>query len=401
MQNKISDKTLSALAELKQSHDNLSWLQKLFYSSAVSAALIEYDTENPTEESVKAIYEAYNNKTWFFQRWFFPLIKQEIIPPTYPTAILVQAIGAFLDPSDRAQLARTNKSYNTLFQPRLSNDKLLSFVAKGKQDEADAMLSKHPQLLLQRGNVTDYSGRSFANISALEYAYWALDTYMCRMLEKHIMALEPSSREKTKAIMLERIDKIEKDKLSYRQAGITKSSRHFSFEPCKNTLLEYSTLAQFDMETDDRKVGFWRQLGTVQLDFPVHVANEYCHSVRSFSPTPDFNDSTLPRDLHLNTHRPQDFILPLLQLWLGPMLPQDWYSFPGTRFRGHNAGAFGIMDKKEEKTDSLEFAQLIFRARQTITIAQIDLLALIQLNDTRLSDLQRFKSDLQPSIRQP
>ncbi len=63
-----SDKTLSALAELKQSHDNLSWLQKLFYSSAVSAALIEYDTENPTEESVKAIYEAYNNKTWFFQR---------------------------------------------------------------------------------------------------------------------------------------------------------------------------------------------------------------------------------------------------------------------------------------------------------------------------------------------
>ena len=63
-----SDKTFSALAELKQSYDNLSWFQKLFYSSAVSAALNEYDTVNPTEESVKAIYEAYNNKTWFFQR---------------------------------------------------------------------------------------------------------------------------------------------------------------------------------------------------------------------------------------------------------------------------------------------------------------------------------------------
>ncbi len=288
MQNKINETNRIALSELKENYNKLPWFLKLFYFYAVHAK------GNPTLEFIKDIYDACYKQKFFSQgARQVPLIKTQVIPPSFPTDLLVHTLGEFLDTSDMAQLAATNKFYNTLFQPRLRVTQLLVHVVRGQQDEADALLKNHPQLLLERGDVTDCSGRLFKKISAYEYAYWALDTYMCRMLEKHIMALEPSSREKTKAIMLERIDKIEKDKLSYRQAGITKSSRHFSFEPCKNTLEEYSTLDQFDMETDDRKVGLWRQLGTEQLDFPVHVANEYCHSVRSFSPTPDFNDSTL------------------------------------------------------------------------------------------------------------
>jgi len=48
MQNKISEKTLRSLSELKQSHDNLTGCQKLLFSSAVSTALSAYDTENPS-----------------------------------------------------------------------------------------------------------------------------------------------------------------------------------------------------------------------------------------------------------------------------------------------------------------------------------------------------------------
>jgi len=62
----------------------------------------------------------------------------------------------------------------------------LQDVAQGKQKEAEVLLTTTPAntqtLLRTPGIFTDYSGRTF-NCTAYEYAYWAKDTHMCRMLE--------------------------------------------------------------------------------------------------------------------------------------------------------------------------------------------------------------------------
>ncbi|MGC1182474.1 hypothetical protein [Legionella sp.] len=99
---------------------------------------------------------------------------------------------------------------------------LLDDVAKGKQDEANAILqsSDDMQILLRTpGKFTDYSGRTF-HCTAYEYAYWAKDKHMCRGLESHM-------DDETKTILLEKIDQIECSGLLYQQHGDSFQNPHY------------------------------------------------------------------------------------------------------------------------------------------------------------------------------
>ncbi|MCX7116921.1 MAG: hypothetical protein NTW94_03270, partial [Legionellales bacterium] len=180
--------------------------------------------------------------------------------------------------------------------PTFQMRQFLPGVAKGKQNEADALLtasSGNKQVLLRTPGVfTDYSGRTF-NCTAYEYAYWAKDTHMCRMLERHM-------DDETKAYMLARIDEIERlDEatgqpigLVYSQAGQEHRSAHFGFTPLKEAYQRY--LAGYDAwsaaQNWDAMKAAWMEVGIAQRDMPVHVVNEYCHPDRSFSPRPEFNE---------------------------------------------------------------------------------------------------------------
>lgn len=104
-------------------------------------------------------------------------------------------------------------------------------VAKGKQDEAEAILnaSDDKQTLLRTpGKFTDYSGRTF-NCTAYEYAYWAKDTHMRRMLENHM-------DDETKAELLEKIDEIERSGLAYQQHGVSYKNPHYDMSFALKTL---------------------------------------------------------------------------------------------------------------------------------------------------------------------
>ena len=201
-------------------------------------------------------------------------------------------INAFLDPKDVAALI-VSKEQHTLFQPDLDGLKLLRFVVRGEQEKADGLLSKHPELLLKRGTITDYSGRTFKNITAYEYAYWALDTHMCRMLERHMDA-------NTATIMHQRCLDIDKNGLTYEQRGVViEHSRHFDLTPLKSALQDYVDGYDHWLATSNWPAmeAAWIAVGMAQRDVPVHVANEYCRSDRSFHPRPAFNEETLPRNL--------------------------------------------------------------------------------------------------------
>ncbi len=176
------------------------------------------------------------------------------------------------------------------------------YVAKGKQDEAEQLLTHDlsaQQLLMRPGIFTDYSGRTF-NCTAYEYAYWAKDTHMCRMLERHM-------NDETRAAMLERIETIERIDaktgqpvgLVYRQGGREYRSAHFDLTKLTTALNEYvKGFCDWEQRDDFRAMkAAWMKVGLAQRDVPVHVINEYGHSSWSFDPMPTFevNEDKLPR----------------------------------------------------------------------------------------------------------
>lgn len=186
----------------------------------------------------------------------------------------------------------------------------LEYVAKGKQEKAAALLTATPgntqTLLRTRGVFMDYSGRAF-KCTAYEYAYWAKDTHMCRMLEAHM-------DEETNGAIAERIDEMERIDvdtgnpvgLLYVQFGQIRRGVHFDFTPLKKAYqcyldayqdyLDAYNLSPTTTNLDAVRDAWWA-VGKAQRDVPAHVAQEYCRQDRSFNPRPEFNEPTLPRVL--------------------------------------------------------------------------------------------------------
>ena len=223
-------------------------------------------------------------------------------------AEMVEKILDYLKPNELVTAALASKE--TFFEKaerkfalNKKAHELSTDVARGKQAEVKQLLIKLPivkaqELLLTPVPFTDYSGRTF-NCTAYEYAYWAKDTHMCRMLEQQMDA-------DTKTSMLKRCEAIEKDGLTYKQHGVeVKGSQHFDFTPLKTALNNYVQGYNNWFITGNYKAmnEAWMAVGLAQRDVPVHVINEYCRPDRSFDPTPEFEESTLPRELTYYEYR--------------------------------------------------------------------------------------------------
>ena len=190
-----------------------------------------------------------------------------------------------------------------LQHPAFNARQFLNHVARGEQTEAEVLLTQpatpfHKQLLLREPNFfTDYSGRAF-KCTAYEYAYWAKDTHMCRMLETHM-------DEETKALMLAQIDANDASGLSFEHNGEYKCCPHFDLTPLKSTLQTYLDNYKNYVSTKDYVSKnqwslldkAWERVGKEQFQLPAHMAQEYCS--KGFSPKSKFNESTLPRNLNV------------------------------------------------------------------------------------------------------
>jgi hypothetical protein len=217
---------------------------------------------------------------------FFEQIRQDEIEmslSTQPSAIpeIEVDVETLLNNLEKVQWDKLPKEVKEACQkaPSFQNRQFLDDVAKGKQEEAETLLEAAPdkQALLRKvAKFTDYSGRTF-ECTAYEYAWWAKDTYMRRMLESHM-------NDETKAFLLQRVEQIEENGLTYKQHGKTViGSKSFDFSLLIKALEEETRMA----------------IGRAQRDVPAHVAHEYCRPGRSFYPVPSFDEETLPRDLKI------------------------------------------------------------------------------------------------------
>lgn len=226
-----------------------------------------------------------------------------------PEDIVQQEIASYLNPVEKRNLALSYKENLRLIKPLLGMMHFQTCVAQGKQSEAQRLLQEsktkdkrdNPNLLLAVETFTDYSGRTFT-CTAYEYAWWAKDRHMLRMLESHM-------DEPTKEAMSKRIDALEQQGLTYTQHGKTiKGSKHFDITPLKTAYEDYIPIytewVQADYPPVRRAavVAALMQVGKAQRDLPVHYVYEYFRDDRSFHPALAFNEDELPRELTFNNH---------------------------------------------------------------------------------------------------
>lgn len=172
---------------------------------------------------------------------------------------------------------------------------LLSHTAKGEEGAVRALLQETPEYLLGRGNIRDYSGRSFSNITAFQYALWALDSHMW----KAMLSCIPNNTkgQDIGAGLLTQYEEVITNGLHYTDAKqeITHEF-HFNFQPLINALSVYvEQFSNWDWTQRDRH--WCTKVGVAQRNIPAHVAQEYCYPGRPFYPTPSFKEATLPRTI--------------------------------------------------------------------------------------------------------
>jgi hypothetical protein len=171
---------------------------------------------------------------------------------------------------------------------------LLWNVAAGEQDKVEKILKIHPELLLERGTVIDYPGRTFKKITAFELAYWNTDyKYMCN---KILDCLPKNGQDYEIAnALLNQSNKMDQDGITYTFHNQTITKKHYDYSPLINALQTY--VDHFDLWTAAQCHTYWSTIvGKAQFETVAHVAQHYCDEV-PFHPTPKFDAKTFNRSL--------------------------------------------------------------------------------------------------------
>jgi len=212
--------------------------------------------------------------------------KYEELPPELKTIIGKN----FLSSQTLSNLILTSTANYRLFQPIMNARKLLYLLVHGQLTQARIMLQKDRTLLLKKENVTDYAGRTFYNISALQYALWALDKHMWTML---LDCLLPDEQDQIiRKCLFEQYLSLEQNYIIYEQDGKLIREKHYDFsfidELEKHVNYFDRPINEID-NWDEMKVQWQTGVGAAQLKVPMYIVFEYC-SETPFDSASDFQE---------------------------------------------------------------------------------------------------------------
>ncbi|KTC64715.1 hypothetical protein Lade_2009 [Legionella adelaidensis] len=273
------------------------------------------------------------------------------------------------DVKNFSKFSRTNKTTYGLFKTEadklaLRVTKLLEHIVHGKQDEAEELIKKYPKLLTFRGDITDYSGRTFKNITPFEYTLWALDRHMWDMMLAALPDNETGQDIKLSLLQQYKTHR-EGRGVHYILNGQSRQERHYDFSLI-DKLKKYVENCNHFRWFPGEQEAYWREeVHGAQMMLPVHVVNEYCYPTRSFSPRPSFNEKKLPRLIEIRTIPSK-----------GDPIP--WYSLNGAPiFRS------GIV--RSWLGGSIQFEEL-----PNPGLCKADLVALTALREVRYADVNKL-----------
>jgi hypothetical protein len=178
---------------------------------------------------------------------------------------------------------------------------------------AKSLLKKSPEFLVERGEITDWAGRTFKNITAFEYAFWAKDFKMIEMMLRCIPATPEG--DEIRADLFEQSKQVNAPVhagggLTYTHtydcpnldaAGIpdgttttvteNHTESHFDLTPLCAAYRDYET--NYYARPVQQHINYWTQfIGKLQRLLPVHILQRYCDPDTSFYPLlPQFNSA--------------------------------------------------------------------------------------------------------------
>jgi hypothetical protein len=272
LENLLANNTVEAIfnaLKMLQPEDKSLNLQKqcLVKTTVLGKRFLESDVLKNIEIHLSAFYK----KASTFNKNNF-LIRFDSFQATIAPKLSLKALN---------RLSLTCKSFNRLFKETIPDRDILQQVAYGEQIKAENRLKPDSGLALKKNIVTDYSFRTFNNISAVQYAAWALDMHMLRMLIKD---MTPEQKQQA----LAQINELEKKGTEFG------TSAEWILKDLIDALNHY--VANYDNWTPEKRRGYWiKTVGGLQRLLPAHFFHEYCHPNRPFDPLPTFDEPHLPR----------------------------------------------------------------------------------------------------------
>ncbi len=98
-------------------------------------------------------------------------------------------ITSYLGNGQLAECSNRNTIFHSLLQPELTLRSLMHHVARGEHDkdipQIEAILTAHPELLLEKSHTIDLSGRSFTGLSPWQLAWCAGDDDMVKRMKAY------------------------------------------------------------------------------------------------------------------------------------------------------------------------------------------------------------------------
>lgn len=155
---------------------------------------------------------------------------------------------------------------------KLEVKQLLQWVVEGELKKVEETVKSKPKLLLETGFVTDLSGNFFRSITALKYAYWAMDVQMLNVLLKHVSSEEADRQLKdwekhcgAHGIHVDWLDLIK---------ALSEFGEKFLLDPQRQTNpILYGEGADRIAENY-----LFKCIGRLQRALPVYVVSYYCQS---------------------------------------------------------------------------------------------------------------------------
>lgn len=192
-----------------------------------------------------------------------------------PNEILYK-INTYLSSLEIGRSAQLNQKFYNFFQPEVILQKLLRHVVRGEQMQAEKIARTSPLLALKKSKIKDYSERQFLHTSPLQYAAWALDSFMLQMLLHYL----PINEHET---ALNQLNDLDQNGIYYLFENKLYCEAHYNFFTLINIIYTYINNVHHWLPEQQRN--YWRyQVGAEQRKAPAHVAQAYCHS-KSFGLT--------------------------------------------------------------------------------------------------------------------
>ena len=183
---------------------------------------------------------------------------------------------------------------------------------------AEDLLKQSPEFLLERGDITDWGGRTFKHITAFEYALWAKDFKMLEMM----LSCIPNTfdGDEIRAALLEQYNQVkapieaggglnytltyERPNLDAKGIPIRDAAGNwqttFVTEIHTENHFDVTSLLtayqDYDTRFPDFNTRIWEQhdaccikiIGTLQHLLPIHLLQRYCSPDTPFYPLPEF-----------------------------------------------------------------------------------------------------------------